>query len=61
MDFAFDAQTKEKGWGTMDPAMWQEQINLYAQLGQFTNHVPTLADVMTMRVLNATQTFRMRT
>ena len=61
MDFAFDAQTREKGWGTMDPAMWQEQINLYAQLGQFTNHVPTLADVITMRVLNATQAFRMRT
>lgn len=60
MDFAFDAQTKEKGWGTMDPAMWQEQISLYGQLGQFTSHVPTLADVMTMKVLNATQSFRVR-
>lgn len=60
MDFAFDAQTKEKGWGTMYPAMWQEQISLYAQLGQFTNHVPTVEDVMTMKVLNATQAFRLR-
>ncbi len=60
MEFGFDEQTKEKGWGTMEPAIWQEQIGLFAQLGQFTNHVPGVEEVMTMNVLNATQAFRMR-
>ena len=38
----------------MDPAVWQEQIALYSQLGQFTA-TPKLEDVMTMEILNATQ------
>jgi NitT/TauT family transport system substrate-binding protein len=60
MTFAFDAKTSQLGWGAMDPAMWEEQIALYTKLGQFTNHVPTVDEVMTMKVLSATQSYRMR-
>ncbi len=34
--YASSDRRKTQGWGTMDPAVWQEQIALYAQLGQFT-------------------------
>jgi NitT/TauT family transport system substrate-binding protein len=38
----------------MDPAIWQDQINLYAELGQFSKRVPKLEDVMTLDILKAT-------
>ena len=43
--YAFSDKTKAEGWGTMDPAVWQEQIALYAELGQFTKRVPKLDEV----------------
>ena len=43
-----------KGWGAMDPAVWQEQIALYAELGQFTARTPKLDEVMTLDILKAT-------
>ena len=30
------ARPRPSGWGTMDPAVWQDQIDLYAKLGQFS-------------------------
>jgi len=60
MGFAFGDGTRQFGWGTMDRAMWNEQISMYAALGQFTNHVPTVDEVMTLKVLGATQSYRMR-
>jgi NitT/TauT family transport system substrate-binding protein len=60
MSFAFGDRTRQFGWGTMDPATWSEQIAMYAALGQFTNRVPTVDEVMTMKVLKATQSYRMR-
>jgi NitT/TauT family transport system substrate-binding protein len=36
-----------EGWGTMDPAVWQNQIDLYAELGQFSKRTPKLDEVMT--------------
>lgn len=54
LEYAFSAKTKAEGWGTMDPAVWQEQIALYAELGQFTKRVPKLEEVMTLDVLKAT-------
>jgi NitT/TauT family transport system substrate-binding protein len=60
MSFAFTDRTKQFGWGTMDPGMWSEQISTYARLGQFTNRVPTVNEVMTMKVLQATQAYRVR-
>ena len=37
---ASTTHTKAGGYGTMDPAVWQEQIDLYASLGQFTKRTP---------------------
>lgn len=50
----FTAATRQNGWGAMEPAVWQDQINLWAQLKQFTKTTPKLDDVMTMDILNAT-------
>jgi NitT/TauT family transport system substrate-binding protein len=50
----FTDATKTGGYGTMDPAVWQEQISLYSQLGQFTKRTPTVDEVMTLDILNAT-------
>src|SRR6266568_6517239 len=33
LKYAFSAKTAAEGWGTMDPAVWQDQINLYSELG----------------------------
>jgi NitT/TauT family transport system substrate-binding protein len=40
--------------------VWQEQIDLYAKLGQFSKRTPALAEVMTMDVLQATHDSRPR-
>jgi NitT/TauT family transport system substrate-binding protein len=53
MKFAFSPKTKVEGWGTMDPAVWQDQIDLYAKLGQFSKRTPKLDEVMTLSVLKA--------
>ena len=60
LDYAFDARTKEGGYGTMERAVWQDQIDLYAGLGQFTKRVPTVDEVMTLSVLDATADSRPR-
>lgn len=60
LDACFTAATKNGGYGTMDPAVWQEQIALYAELGQFTKRVPKLDEVMTMDILKATEDARPR-
>jgi len=54
LDYTFDEHTKLGGYGTMDPAVWQDQIDLYAGLGQFTKRTPKLDEVMTLAILNAT-------
>lgn len=59
MGFCFNANTKAGGWGVMDPAVWQEQISLYAQLGQFSKRTPRLEEVMTLDILQATRDARM--
>ena len=60
MDYAFSDRTKADGWGTMDPAVWQEQITLYSILGQFSKRTPKLDEVMTMDILNATRDARVK-
>jgi NitT/TauT family transport system substrate-binding protein len=60
LKFAFSPRTAAEGWGTMDPAVWQEQIALYAQLNQFSKRVPKLEEVITMEVLKATAESRPR-
>ncbi len=54
LDYSFDEHTKLAGYGAMDRAVWQEQIDLYAGLGQFTKRVPTVDEVMTTSILEAT-------
>ncbi|MEA2876001.1 MAG: NitT/TauT family transport system substrate-binding protein [Hyphomicrobiales bacterium] len=52
--FSFSPRTAAEGWGTMDPAIWQDQISLYAELGQFSKRVPKLEEVMTLDILKMT-------
>lgn len=52
--YAFGPKTASEGWGTMDPEVWREQIELYAQLGQFSRRTPRLDEVMTMEILRLT-------
>ncbi len=54
LKYAFSSKTAAEGWGTMDPAVWQDQIDLYAKLGQFSKRTPKLEEVMTLEVLKAT-------
>jgi NitT/TauT family transport system substrate-binding protein len=54
LQYAFSDMTRTEGWGAMDPAVWQEQISLYAELGQFTKRVPKVEEVMTLDVLKMT-------
>ena len=53
LQYAFSPETAKAGWGTMDPAVWQDQIDLYAQLGQFSKRTPKLDEVMTLDILKA--------
>ena len=54
LQYAFGPRTAAEGWGTMDTAVWREQIDLYAQLGQFARRTPRLEEVMTMDILRMT-------
>ena len=58
MTYAFNAETKAKGWGTFNPAVWQDQITLYDELKQFTAGAPKLEDVITTKILEATKDVR---
>jgi NitT/TauT family transport system substrate-binding protein len=60
MSYAYNSNTFNNGWGAMDRAVWQEQIQQYADLGQFTKRVPKIDEVMTMDILNATREYRLR-
>jgi NitT/TauT family transport system substrate-binding protein len=54
LEYAFGPKTLAEGWGTMDPQVWREQIDLYAQLGQFARRTPRLEEVMTLEILRQT-------
>src|SRR6478736_3862577 len=54
LKYSFSARTKTEGWGAMDPVIWQDQINLYAELGQFSKRTPKLEEVMTLDILKMT-------
>jgi len=58
LHYAFNDNTRNNGWGAMDPAVWQEQIDLHAELKQFTKRVPKLDEVMTLEMLKATESSR---
>ncbi|MEO4041948.1 ABC transporter substrate-binding protein [Hoeflea sp. CAU 1731] len=52
--FNFNDVTAKEGWGAMTKENWQEQIETYASLEQFKGDVPTVDDVMTLAILDAT-------
>ena len=56
--YSFGDVARAQGWGTMDPANWQEQIALYSELGQFTARTPKVDEVVTLDILKATQAAR---
>lgn len=56
LGYALNADTKTEGWGAMRKAMWQNQVDLFEQIGQFKDGiVPTVDDVMTMKILDMTK------
>ena len=58
--YSFGGRAAGEGWGTMDPGTWREQVELYARLGMFTARVPRVEEVMSLAVLEATQSARRR-
>ncbi len=60
LGYVFTDATREQGWGTMNRDNWGEQIRTYEELSQFTKSVPTVDDVMTLSLLEATQDVRPR-
>jgi NitT/TauT family transport system substrate-binding protein len=60
LKYAFNDNTKKFGWGAMDPVVWQEQIDLHAELKQFSKRVPKVDEVMTLDILKATDAARPR-
>jgi NitT/TauT family transport system substrate-binding protein len=60
LGYVFTAETRERGWATMNADTWREQIETHDQLGQFTLRVPTLEEIMTLSVLDATSDARPR-
>ena len=55
MSVEFTDRTKTYGWGSFDPAVWQEQIDLYDALKQFPAGKPKLDQVMTTKILEMTE------
>src|SRR5579872_7563637 len=58
LSYEFTDRTKTYGWGSFDPAVWEEQIDLFDALKQFTAAKPKLDQVMTMAILDATKDTR---
>ncbi|HEY1942907.1 MAG TPA: ABC transporter substrate-binding protein [Roseiarcus sp.] len=51
----FTERTKTFGWGSFDPAIWQEQIDLHDELKQFPAGKPKLDKVITTKILEMTE------
>ncbi len=54
IDVEFTARTKTYGWGSFDPAVWQEQIDLFDELKQFQAGKPKLDQVVTTAIIDMT-------
>jgi NitT/TauT family transport system substrate-binding protein len=57
-DVEFTARTKDHGWGSFDPAVWEAQIDQYDELKQFQAGKPKLDQVMTTKILDMTENDR---
>ncbi|MDE2792651.1 MAG: ABC transporter substrate-binding protein [Paracoccaceae bacterium] len=60
LGFSFDGTTAANGWAAMNRENWQAQIDIYSQLEQFQGETPTVDDVMTTEILDATTALRMQ-
>jgi NitT/TauT family transport system substrate-binding protein len=60
MGVEFTERTKTFGWGSFDPAVWQEQIDLHDELKQFPAGKPRLDQVVTTKILEMTEKDRPR-
>lgn len=60
IDFSFGESTKANGWGQMDNANWQAQIDTYAKLEQFKGTVPKVEDVFSPAILEASKAERLK-
>jgi NitT/TauT family transport system substrate-binding protein len=58
MSVEFTERTKTAGWGSFDPAVWQEQIDLHDALKQFPAGKPRLDQVITTKILEMTENDR---
>lgn len=56
--FMSSSYTAQHGWGAMDPSIWQQQLNMWDKLGQFHGSVPTVNQIMSTSVLDATASAR---
>ena len=56
----FTARTAAHGWGSFDPAVWQEQIDLFDSLKQFSAGKPKADQVFTTAILEMTDKDRPR-
>ena len=58
LGFSFNAASKKVGWAGMERGNWQDQIDTYSDLEQFKGDTPSVDDVMTLSVLDATAKLR---
>ncbi|PYN75629.1 MAG: nitrate ABC transporter substrate-binding protein [Candidatus Rokuibacteriota bacterium] len=58
LGFSFTKTTAAKGWGTMEPGVWEQQLRVYDELQQFKGPAPKVTDVMTESVLQTTAAAR---
>jgi len=58
LNFSFTKTTAAKGWGTMEPSVWETQIHVYDELQQFKGPAPKVTDVMTDSILKMTAAAR---
>jgi NitT/TauT family transport system substrate-binding protein len=59
LEYSFGGLAQTQGWGAMDPAVWQQQISTYSELGQFTARTPKVEEVISLDALKATSALRM--
>ena len=60
LSFGFNSVTKRDGWAAMNRKNWQAQLDIYDDLNQFKGITPSVDDVMTLSVLDATEQLRKR-
>lgn len=58
LEFSFNENTAENGWAAMNRDNWAAQVETYASLDQFKGEVPSVDDVMTLSILEATSDIR---